>query len=357
MAVDPTRACVNDFRKYADTVAVSAGISHLFDITPNLGKFVGIEHRLSTSQDDLLTPDITTLYDNDSKGLLFDMKYSLPRELQNTKSELLELEKYKNAKKGWGISGTVSSIDFVLVCHMEDAKRATDAAREIYRETSKPFFSSGSLSIWSWAIGLSRADEKKEEMRLLPIYGSSKNPKLQAMIQQPAGILLPEEVLTALRFTQVFVRQRPPVQYTMSILIQNVFSALPPIPLSLASPAKDYVVNLDTISQKVNVLFPPWWEADTKTVQVKRGWIKEAMDTLAKVQMIDVVDRSTESYRISPRKWASKKPLPQLVCERLQAFAKRKPRGRPPSPGKIETKKVEQSRKLTEYMEAVRLEA
>ncbi len=154
LAVEPVRTCVSEFRKYADTVAVSAGISHLYDTTPSLGKFVGIEHRLLANPGELLTPDITTLYDDDSKGLLFDLKYSLPRDSQAVKDEILELEKYKNARSGWGTQGIVSTVDFVLVCHMNDANRATEAVKQIYYETGKSFFSPESFSIWSWTIGV-----------------------------------------------------------------------------------------------------------------------------------------------------------------------------------------------------------
>jgi hypothetical protein len=350
LVVEPARFCITEFRKYADTVAVSAGISHLFDTSPSLGRFVGIEHRLVANPNALLTPDITTLYNDDSKGLIFDLKYSLPSDVQAVKDELLSLEKYKYARSGWGVSGIVDTLDFVLVCHMDDAKRATEASRQIYKETGKSFFSPETFSIWSWTIGVSRSDERKEEMRLMHMYGATRNAKLQAMISDPGGILVAEEVLTTLRFTQTFVRQKPPVQYTMSLLIQNVLSALPPLPLSLTSQRQEYIVTLDTVSQKTNILFPPWWESDVQTVQVKRSWTKEAMDALAKVKLVGAVEGKSESYAISPRKIRSRKQLPQVICERLVALAKRRPRGRPRGQKKIETDKNTQSKRLTDYI-------
>ncbi len=350
MTVDPSRFCLTEFRKYADTVAVSTGISHLFETNPALGQFVGIEHRLVANPNALLTPDITTLYDDNSKGLLFELKYSLPSDPQAVTDELLKLEKYKYARSGWGTSGIVSTVDFILVCHMDDAKRATDAARQIYKETGKSFFAPETFSIWSWTIGVSRSDQRREEMRLLHMHGATRNAKLQAMILDPGGILVAEEILTALRFTQVFVRQKPPVQYTMSVLIQNVFSALPPLPLSLTSQRQEYIVTLDAVAQKTNILFPPWWESDVQTVQVKRGWIKEAMEALVKVKMIGAVQGKSESHAISPRRLTTRKQLPQVICERLAAHARRRPRGRPSAPKKIETGKILQSKLLTDYV-------
>ncbi len=187
-------------------------------------------------------------------------------------------------------------------------------------------------------------------MRLLHMHGKTRNTNLQAMIAEPAGILVAEEVLTALRFTQIFVREKPPVQYTMSVLIQNVFSALPPISLSVTSQREEYEVTLDTVSQKTNVLFPPWWETDIRTVQVKRSWIKEAMQELVRVKMVGAVEGRPDSYLLSRGRMTSRKQLPQQICERLAAIAKRKPRGRPPSPKKVEPSKASQSAKLTDYV-------
>jgi hypothetical protein len=349
LAVEPARDCVSQFRKYADTVAVSVGITHVFETNPTLGHFVGIEHRLIANQNDLLTPDITTLFDEVSRGLLFDLKYSLPSDVRNLKDELLNLEKYKNARSGFGTPGIVRSVDFVLVCHMEDAKHATQAVQEIYTETGKTFFSPETFSIWSWTIGVARSDERKEEMRLLHMHGATRNTRLQTMIKQPGGILVAEEVLTALRFTQSFVREKPPVQYTMSLLIQNVLSALRPLPLSVSSDRQEYTVTLETVSQKANILFPPWWESDVQTVQVKRGWIKEALEALVKVKMIGNIPGKPDSYSIITRKLVFKKQLPLVICERLEALSKRRPRGRPPSP-KIVKSEVAPKKTLLDYV-------
>jgi hypothetical protein len=322
----------------------------LLETTPSIGRFVGIEHRLLSNSGGLLTPDLTALYDEDSKGILFDLKHSLPSDPQAMKDEVMKLEKYKNAKSGWGVPGVIDPADFVLVCHLDDAKQATEAAREVYRDFGKEFFSPESFSVWSWTIGLSKHDERLEEMRLLHMYGATRNIALQQMITDVAGILVPEEVLTSLRFTQAFVREKPPVQYTVSFLIQNVFSALPPVSLSVTAQREEYTVTLDSIAQKTNVLFPPWWESDVETVQVKRSWIREAMEMLVRIRMISAVQGKPESYLISPRKLASRKQLPQVICERLVSLAARRPRGRPPSPRRVQAAKTPQLKSLTDYL-------
>ena len=245
-------ALMADFRKYSDTVAISSAILHLFEENPSLGHFIGIEHTLhGSSTEEVLTPDITVTYDNDTIGLLFELKYSLPSDVRSVKDELLKLSKYATARDGWGVRSPVQAGDFVLVCHADDVKRTVEAATEISSETSNPFFSPRSFSIWYWTITAPRNSERKEEMRLLHAYGATGNNPLQSLINQAGGVVISEDVLTSLRFTNVFVRQKPPVQYSIVLLIQNVFSALP---LFKEQERDRYQVPLDTIDEKTTVV-------------------------------------------------------------------------------------------------------
>jgi hypothetical protein len=288
---------------------------------------VGVEHRLiGLKQDDVLTPDITTLYSNNSKGLVFELKYSLSADPRSVKDELLELEKYKDITGGWTVK-PVQEHDFTLVCHMNDAKRAVDAAKEIYSD-GNGFFDPSRFSIWSWTITAVRGNEREEEMRIIHMYGATRNKPLQQLVRQTAGIALPEKVLTMLRFTQLFVRQRPPVQYTMVLLLQNVFTALPPPPFR--GEARDYHADLDTVYQKTNALFPPWWESDVRTVQVKKDWVREALDKMVEIDLIKKGPGGSGSYIIPIPTLKTRKPLHEAICERITPTGKvKRLRGRP----------------------------
>lgn len=323
------RVCVLDWRKYYDTVAVSSAIFHLFNTNPPLGRFVGVEHRLvGPNPTDTLTPDLTALYSSDSMGLLFDLKYSLSPNPRTVNDELQELMKYDNISGGWTVK-PVKDYDFILVCHMNDAKRAVDAAKDIFSRTKNAFFDPSRFAIWSWTITAVRGNERLEEMRILLQYGRTRNAPLQQLIEEPGGIVSPEQVLTTLRFTQLFVRQKPPVQYTIVLLIQNVFTALPPPPFR--GEAKDYRVDLDTIYRKTNALFPPWWENDVQTVQVKKQWVREALDTLVGIDLVKKEPGGRDSYIIPIPTLKTRKPLHEAICEKLTSLEKvRRPRGRPP---------------------------
>jgi len=329
---------------------VSAAISHLFVTHPELGHFVGVEHKLvATHSNEILTPDITAVYDNNSKGLLFELKYSLPADIRSVKDELMKLAKYGRIRNGWGIKGVVQAADFILVCHMDDLKRAAEAVQQVFYETQNPFYDPLSFSIWSWTVAAAREDERREEMRLLHAYGATRNGRLQQMVSEPGGILVPEEVLTMLRFTHMFIRQKPPVQYTIALLIQNVFSALPP---PTRAGRRYYEVDLNLVYQKTNILFPPWWEQDVQTVQVKRGWIKEALDTLARLKLIKEIPGKADSYSIPIPTLITRKPLPLAICERLVAIQGKisRPVGRPPTIRGVPKRRPLGVKPITEYL-------
>lgn len=70
--------CVRDYRKYSDTVAVCCAVYHLFSKDRSIARFVGIEHSLQNSDKSQITPDIVATFDDDKKGLILELKWSLP---------------------------------------------------------------------------------------------------------------------------------------------------------------------------------------------------------------------------------------------------------------------------------------
>jgi hypothetical protein len=168
------------------------------------------------------------------------------------------------------------------------------------------------------------------------------------MIQQPGGIAVSDEVLQTIRFTNVFIRQKPPVQYTISVLIQNIFSLFPP---PYGADRREYEVSLDLIYQKANLLFPPWWESDVQTVQVKRGWIKEALDTMVNLKLIKRIPQKLDSYLIPIPTLISRKPMEEVICRKIKSLEKTlRSRGRPPAVRRVPKKRPPEVGPLSKYL-------
>lgn len=329
--------CEKKYRKYSDTVAVSAAIYDLFKKNQSLGRFVGESHRLSSPTGEEFTPDMSTVYD--SSGLVFEIKYSLGA---SVKDELLSLKKYSSATQGWPTriirTGIVQSVDVVLVCNAEDTSRVSSALSEVAKETGDSFFSSG-LAVWQWII--SSTKDRNEAMWLQHVTGATRNNAVEACIHSPGGIQVSEEVLDYLRWQHLFIRDKPPVQYTIMCLLHYVLPREPD--------KEKYAINLDIVYQRANSFFPGWWEETEKTTQLKRKWVKEALDTLVRMRLIEVDPANKESYIIPSAVFRKKRPL-KLICRKLVGMERRQPRGRPPRRHRIIQGKPERMRPLNDFL-------
>jgi hypothetical protein len=309
--------CSREYRKYYNTVAVSAAISNLFKDNPLFGRFIGESHELRTDDDKPIKPDITTVYNSDSKGLLFEIKYSTQRSARDV---LLGMKRYLSAKTGWGTATrTVDSVDVVLVCHGDDTATVHQALVDLAAQNGNEFLKSDGFSLWQWIIGSSKEGEHEEAMWLQHIAGSCRNSALQQQILSPGGIRIPDEVLQYLRFQRTFVRDKPPVQYTILFLLQHVLPKDPD--------KESYDIPLEIVYQRANSFFPSWWESTETTMQVKRQWIKEALTMLCELGLVQR-HPDKESYAI-PRSLLEKRNPLRFTCRKLaRHYEKRAPRGR-----------------------------
>lgn len=305
--------CIRDYRKYADTVAVLSAIHNLIKKNPNMARFIGIEHKLIDQEGNDVTPDLVALYDQNRKGLSFELKWSLPLIEEYREKKLKELKKYTTPFQNWRTStGRVDHHDLVLVCHIDDAKRVIDTIAKISEEPEYKFFKSDGFAVWTWNITASKSGERKEELRFFRVYGKTRNGIIETMISEPGGILVAEDVLRYLRFTFSFIRQKPPVQYTMTILIQNIFSSFQQKP-----ERSYYEIDTDLIYNRAKPFFPSWHESDTKTLQVKRGWIKEALQKLWELNIVDKLPDKPDWWRIPIPTLRTRRPTQEAICRKI----------------------------------------
>lgn len=322
--------CVRDYRKYSDTVAVSCAIYHLFRKNPEIASFVGIEHKLKNDEGKSIRPDLVATYDSDQKGLIFELKWSLPFDDDLLEKEVKELRKYVIPCSNWRTtSDHVQFHDLILICHIDDAKRVVDMVKKVSKDVEYNFLGKKGFAIWSWTITPPKIGERKEELRLFPVYGRTRNQKIEALINQSGGKLFPEDVLTYLRFSFTFVRQKPPIQYVMTVLIQNIF------PSFQQKPDRDfYEIKIDTIYERAKAFFPSWHEFDRETIQIKRRWIREALENLWELKLCEKVLGKPDWWNIPIPTLKSRKPIQSVLCKKtakeyLKRQRSRRSRGRP----------------------------
>ena len=307
------KECLKIFQKYLDTVTVSAAVCHLFKENDHIGHFVGIEPKMKRIAQSPATPDLAVLYDNKSKGIIFEIKWSFSRNLESLEEKIKEIKKYFVSFVNWkNDTGRVDWHDVVLICHPDDSERVLACIKKISTEKDYEFFNKIGFSIWTWIFTQTKYGGRTEELRLIKVYGETRNVELERLISPQLGFLVPDEVLTFLRFSYFVVKEKPPIPYLLNILIVNVL--LHPVS---ASYEKNYEVTTDWILRKSRNVILTNEDYDDQSLLIKRKWIREALDVLNDLDIIKKGDKPdiwlipTNLFRFSRRS------INEIVCEKL----------------------------------------
>jgi len=294
---------------------------------PKIGKFIGVEHKLKNSKGNFLRPDLVAQYDQDTKGMLFEVKWSLPFDEEKLLKKLRELKKYTDTLRNWSTNnGTVDTHDLILVCHIDDARRVVESLPQLLTSKDYEFIKDEGFAVWGWILNPAKRDSHKEEMRFLHCYGKISNRQLENMIAQTGGIVVTEDVLTYLRFTFAFIPEKPPIQYTIAVLVQNI---LPSFQRSVEK--ENYELDADLIYERAKSFFPSWSEFDTETIQTKRRWLIEAIEELCDLGLAEKVVTSPDRWSIQIPTLRPRGSIQEAICKRIaKALKKRRYTGRHP---------------------------
>ena len=307
--------CIDDSTKYEQTVTVLSAIYETIAQNPNIGTFVGVEHTIETEDGNKITPDLTATYedtmDKIQQCIFFELKWSITS--STVKDEIHDLKRYINAKcKITRSSKTIQQNDTILICHLSDLEVVISSIEDLRKSPENDFLKSGHFAIWTWAMVRKKKSNKTadDEMVLRREYGKTKNKELERLMERPGGISVHSDVLRFLRLRYRFTKQKPPIQYTMRILLMHVFFAH-----GKSSNNKTIVKSQQTdyIYEFMKILFPGWAEATTETVQAHKRWIMEAINKFKKLR-ISVI--SPPKIRRTYEEW---------ICGKLQQIKKKAP--------------------------------
>lgn len=181
--------CVRAFRRYADTVAVLSAIYHILKQAPIVADHIGIETKLRNSYGKEITPDLIALYEARTKGLIFELKWSLPFSEELLEKEVKELKKYAVPCSQWKNStGKVDYHDFIFVCHIEDSQRLLATLSKVANEEGFNFLTSDGFTVWTWTISAARGGERREHLIISRAHGKTRSVTIENMIKQPYGL-------------------------------------------------------------------------------------------------------------------------------------------------------------------------
>jgi hypothetical protein len=201
---------IRAYRRYADTVAVLSAIYHVLKQPPLAVDYIAIEKTIKNDDGKDMTPDLLALYERRTKGLMYEVKWSLPFSEELLEKEIRELKKYVTRCSQWkNATGKVDYHDFVIVCHVEDAQRAKEIILKVTSDQDFEFLTQQGFAMWSWTISAVRSGERREHLILTPVHGKTRNAIIENTVGVLPGLILPEESLTYLRSSFNFTREKP----------------------------------------------------------------------------------------------------------------------------------------------------
>lgn len=310
--------CKRNYRKYADSVTILAALYDLFKKNDELGEYIGIESKLKTIDGREVEPDFLAFYDNRKKGLLFELKWSLPINIEWLENELDDLNKYFEKFVNWkNGTGKVDYKDVVLVCNIEDSERLLNIVRQLCKHKEYGYIESGHFCILCWSLIASTKGDREENLRMERIYGKTNNMELEKLLDKKSGIIIPEKVLEHLRWRYFFIRQKPPLSYLIITIIQHILNAFPADPYQ-----KKYEINIDTIYLRSQIFFPSWNDYDKQTKQVKRNWIVEALNVMSELKIIEKIEK--DKYGVPKPVYRKKGHIDEAICKDLYEYGKKR---------------------------------
>lgn len=304
------RETQDKIKKYEFALKAFVALEHKFSSLAKVNIYQAKKLRLGDTKPALrdreVTPDMV-VETNDS-GILYraivEIKESLTTLPENWDALHAQLEKYRLATSGWDNAVPDARHDVMLVASMRHAKKVVAWAR-------KKRGGSG-MGRWLIVVGIVvTKHEDNEWMEIAKVYGKIGHPKIDRELspERDCRILLDDIVKKLARMK--FYDSYPPVEYTMSILWDHVFSKFvhgKKLKQFRNDKKVSITITMTQILDKIATFAPR-----TNPKCIRRSWIREAMSMFVKMRIVS--HEGNEQFTIAYKK--HKKPTTDWIADRV----------------------------------------
>jgi hypothetical protein len=303
-----------EYRNYSQSVLILNGLANFFRAPASPARFIGVNvplKRLDAVESQPPRPDLVVQKWDDSIGICFELKWSLPYGQDNLRRELLSCARYSQPRSGWKTQdGMIQHVEVFLVAPRDHCRRATDLIKTD-REVGTLFSTNAALLSWDF----SRTTDK-ERLYVLKVIGSST--ALDGYFLAP-GLDLGKETLTQTIAKIQFYGAKPPLHYTMEkvyLLATGLKTLDVLLDVQVKSRTTRYlpqaiIVTARELHAEQSSYFPPWEREDQELPQIRLGWIQEALVGLVRINMaipvvaVSQIDTSGMVFWRSSHGWES----------------------------------------------------
>lgn len=277
--------------RYYQTVFLTIGLKDFFDNEKNTCRFVSAEPRFTEIiSNKEISPDIVLQHDNNTKGILCEIKTSLPEVDFFLLESLKQLELYSGQVEGWETANKrVNDHSLILLCHALDSDRVTGKISQWINEGKLKI--AKKLCIAEWSTIESLKFDQRDVILVRHKSGETDCEWLNTKLHQNIKLGL-EELITKYEKSR-FTRKEPPLEYTMNQLWTCIFPAL-------KEKTEDFTCTIGEILTIAYDYFIPWSGLQGEYSQVRKKWIIKAMNAFCEIDLAKQQSASSgnEEYKI-----------------------------------------------------------
>ncbi len=321
-----------EYERYYQTVHLTLGIKHYLDIENNGIRFVSAEPILRCVDNDFpINPDFLLQYDEDTKGVLGEIKTSIPFEEEHYQEHINQLMKYCKIVKGWDTPNkTVDDHDVMCLIYTDDSDRFVTIIQDsiiLNGDFPKKLCITEFSKITSFKIG------EGDVFLLKYKFGELGFKIFEEKLIENIKIRIDElqENYEVCKFT----RKEPPIEYLMDHIWLQIFPSLAPPPYE----KQVFDVELSKISETIHKFYVPWSGIHGEYSQVRERWIKKAMEEFVKIKLAEKIDDDPLKYKIFFDKQTPKDIKEYIIKETVKVNLKKSTR---PVPAKGQIKLIPQ---------------
>jgi hypothetical protein len=289
----PLQECVRrritEIDRYYQTVLLTLGLKDLIDNTDIGCRFVSAEPLFKTvGSNKEVFPDIVLQYDNDNLGIIVEVKTSLPAVDFFLLEDLKQLELYSDKLLGWETQNKeVVDHSIVLLCYALDADRVTQKVTQWIQEGKVKV--TRKFCIVEWSVLQSLKFGEKDVFLIRHKKGETGCTPLDSQFLKNIKIEVDRIVIKYEKCR--FVRKEPPVEYTMDQLWTCIFPAIHEI-------TEDFTCNIQDILDIAYEYYIPWSRINGEYSQVRKRWIKKAMETFCSIGLAERLEDKQDEFKI-----------------------------------------------------------
>jgi hypothetical protein len=234
------------------------------------------ENRISPSE--TLTPDIV-IQKVSNLGYVVEAKKSLPEKNNHWKNTVDQLVKYDDNLLGWWSSdGKLDTHCIILLLEISRSADFKDYLEEKIDSGDLEFVRPFSL------IEFTRSPEAQQYLFVRKLFGDIEDGLVSAKLH--SGCKVPIEGVLATFGEMKFYDTHPPLEHTMVILWQNIFTDLKTsVDYDDSLRAWPLLVNADSLTEELQKLYGKQSNGHREVSFPRKSWIKQALDAFVQINL------------------------------------------------------------------------